>query len=128
MNLLYLLFDYRHVYLGKTTRSRQRWKIGIAKRVGQRWDQIDKAIRGSSEEPVFWARCLFAGRLEKSLHRKYKRYKVKDEGWGREWFNLPILSRWAVIGYIILYSYVSSAVLICATAYGCLWAAQQIIP
>lgn len=108
MTLLYHLFDLRYVYLGKTTKG-NRWKIGIAKDTDQRWRDIDRQIPGSKERPVFHARCLFAGRIERALHRRYDRYRVRERGWGREWFRLPLLSRIRVVCVISMYSFASVA-------------------
>lgn len=104
MNLLQRAFDLRQVYLGKTTKDKSRFKIGISVNLDKRWKDIDKAIPGSHERPIFSAPCLFSRKIEKSLHKRYQRYRVKQKGWGREWFQLPLLSRWYVIFIICFYS------------------------
>ena len=105
--ILYNIFDFRSVYLGKTTTSSSRFKIGISTDVDRRWGEIDKKIKGSKEVCIFSAQCVFAGLIEKGLHQKYAKKRVKANGWGREWFTLPIMSRWYVIFIISFYSVVS---------------------
>lgn len=113
MTILYHLFDFRYIYLGKTTAGNH-YKIGIARDVNQRWRDIDREITGSKERPIFRARCLFAGQIERALHRKYDRFKVREKGWGREWFRLSFRARCWVIITISAYSIATTAVFLFA--------------
>lgn len=108
--LLYRLLDYRNVYLGMSSKP-GRYKIGIARKVEDRWQDIDKKIQGSREKCVFHARCFFAGRLERFLLRRYKGRAVRQKGWGREWRRLNLVQRVYVIGVIACNSFLGSIAL-----------------
>lgn len=103
MEILYLILDFREVYLGMSS-VRGRYKIGIAKNVKHRWKDIDRKIEGSKEKPVFHARCFFAGRVERYLLNRYKNRAVKEKGWGREWRRINIFQRMYVMAVIGLNS------------------------
>jgi hypothetical protein len=94
-----MLLDTRYLYLGKTTADRNLVKIGIAKDVDTRWQQIDRSVSGSEERCILCFPVANAAWLETQLHRKYAHRRKTFKGSGKtEWFDLPLLARiWLVL-------------------------------
>ena len=99
----------RNLYIGKTTAKNYRTciKIGIAYDPEKRWNDIDKSADGSEEWPIFSGPVLFAAKLEKVLHRRYKAHRVDFRGSGKtEWFRMSVLKRveavLIVVGLVLL--------------------------
>lgn len=103
-----------HIYIGKTNAKRYRKaiKIGISKDATKRWKGINRSIAGSKERCIFKATVLFPERFEKSLHRRYKKYRKVFKGSGKtEWFIMPWYKRIWVIWMMVFYSAFSWAVI-----------------
>lgn len=110
--------DFRYLYLGRSSRGLV--KIGIARDVKARWNDIDKSTPGSRERPTFAVRILFAYAVEQMLHRLFWLFRRKHNGSGKtEWFRFPfpmdwiaislcvvILTVWRVISVVIIFALV----------------------
>lgn len=86
---LYVWFDYRSVYLGKTTENKNITKIGIARSTKDRWKQINDSITDGRQYPIFAVKVFFAEKTETKLHQKYRHKHTPYKGsGGTEWYKL----------------------------------------
>lgn len=94
-DVLYQLFDYRTLYLIRTTASKGRFKVGIGKNEERRLRQIDRSIRGSKEWVDFSVKLFWASWYEGKLHDILEGARRPWKGSGRtEWHDTPLPWRW----------------------------------
>jgi hypothetical protein len=87
-----LRVDKRKIYVLGNTRYLFRYKIGIAKDVKKREQQIEATLKGDTYE-IFSATFYFAFRVEQTMHLIYAPLSAKMKGSGKtEWFYfiLPV--------------------------------------
>ena len=79
-------FDRRYIYVLGSTRHPFRYKIGIAKNVDNRRQNIREDLKGGVYE-VFKVKVFFARRIEGLLHAFYTPLSARMHGTGKtEWF------------------------------------------
>jgi hypothetical protein len=100
--LLYSLFGYRFIYLGMSSRTPGRIKIGIARDVNLRWKAINKSMKGK-QFPLFFLPTFGARWFEGHLHRVMRRFNrpVKGDG-GSEFFAYLNPFSWIGWSYVFI--------------------------
>lgn len=90
--ILYKLFDYRWVYVIRSSENPRFHKIGIGWNLSIREMQIDRSIDGSHEYVHFAVKLFNAEKNEHKLQEKFKDVNFRFKGSGQtEWFEI---SRW----------------------------------
>lgn len=85
-------FDFRYIYMGKTSANRRYRKFGLSGNVPVRWQHIDRSRVTTREWWTCYYRVLFAERFEQWLLNRYRDRKVYLSGsGGTEWRDLGFL-------------------------------------
>lgn len=86
----------RRIYLGRS--SAGLIKIGIARDVPRRWNDIDRSTPGTRERPTFHLPVIGARALEKTLHALFYPFRYRHRGSGKtEWFRFPFPLDWIAV-------------------------------
>ena len=110
--------DYRYIYVLGNTRHLFRYKIGIAKSVDNRKQNIGNTLRGYTYE-IFAAKFFFAHSIEQLLHGVYSPLNARMKGSGKtEWFWMVIpVSPTIVLSALWIAQRLFIPVFICCLAY-----------